>query len=537
MDIPIMTDNSIRAFTYELLRKYGMTTVFGNPGSNELPFLKNFPSDFRYILGLHEGAVMGMADGYAMATGRPTMVNLHAAAGTGNAMGALTNAHCSQSPLVVTAGQQARNLIGVEAMLTNVNSTLLPLPLVKWSFEPAEAADVPRALSQAIQEATLPTPGPTYVSIPHNDWDEDVDANMAHLLRREVVVGAEPSRSQIQAWADLLAQAKSPVLVLGREVDAQNANADAVRLANKLGAPVWMAPSESRCPFPTNHPSFRGVLPISIREVCERLEKYDVILVVGAPVFRYHKDMPGNYLPQGARVLSLTGDTHQAARAPFGDALVSNVKRALACLVDALDLTGRTLPEPIEKPTLPADLPGAIHPENLFHLLNRLAPENVTYVKEATAPATKKAFWSQIQMTQPSSYFFPSAGGLGFGLPAAVGVQLALPDRRVVAIIGDGSANYGITALWSAAQCQVPVIFIILKNGTYGALREFASLLGAEDSPGLDVPGLDFCSIARGYGVDSGTADNAEAFGCLFTQALNQSARPFLIEVSTPFGK
>lgn len=534
MVFSMMTDNTIRAFTYELLRKYGMTTVFGNPGSNELPFLKNFPSDFRYILGLHEGAVMGMADGYALATGQPTMVNLHAAAGTGNAMGALTNAYYSQSPLVVTAGQQARNLVGVEAMLTNVNATQLPQPLVKWSFEPAEAADVPRALSQAIQEATLPTPGPTYLSIPHNDWDKPIDANMGHLLQRKVTVGSEPNQGQIKAWAMLLADAKNPVLVLGPEVDAQRANADAVKLANKLGAPVWVAPSESRCPFPTNHPSFRGVLPISIREVCEHLEGHDVILVAGAPVFRYHKDLPGNYLPQDAHVLHLTGDTHQAARAPFGDALVANVKRGLAGLVETLNIKKRPLPKPIARPKRLPDPPGAMNPENVFHLLNKLAPKNVSYVKEATA--TKEAFWAEIEMTEPSSYFFPAAGGLGFGLPAAVGVQLALPDRRVVAVIGDGSANYGITALWSAAQYQVPAIFIILKNGTYGALRGFASMLNAEDSPGLDVPGMDFCSIARGYGVDSGAADNAETFEALFQQALNQKHRPFLIEVTTTFG-
>ncbi|MCH8530378.1 MAG: benzoylformate decarboxylase [Saccharospirillum sp.] len=530
-----MKDNTIRSFTYELLRKYGMTTVFGNPGSNELPFLKNFPSDFRYILGLQEGAVLGMADGYALATGQPTLVNLHAAAGTGNAMGALTNAYYSQSPLVVTAGQQARNLVGVEAMLTNVDATQLPKPLVKWSYEPAEAEDVPRALSQAIHEATLPTPGPTYLSIPHNDWDKPASANMAHLLQRHVDVGARPNPGQIAGWAELLERARKPLLIFGPEVDAQQANSDAVKLANKLGAPVWVAPSESRCPFPTDHPSFRGVLPISIREICEHLEGHDVILVAGAPVFRYHKDIPGNYLPEDAKVLHVTGDTHQAARAPFGEALVANVKQSLAALVDAVNVKGRKLPKPIKKPKRTDDPIGAMHPGNLFHLLDQLAPDNVSYVKEATA--TKETFWAHMTMSQPNSYFFPAAGGLGFGLPAAVGVQLAMPDRRVVAVVGDGSANYGITALWTAAQYQVPVVFIILKNGTYGALRGFASLLGAEDSPGLDVPGLDFCAIARGYGVEAESANNAEAFERLISSAIRQQNRPFLIEVSTTFGE
>lgn len=146
---------TVHSASYEILRRHGLTTVFGNPGSNELPFLKDFPEDFRYILGLHEGAVVGMADGFALASGRPAFVNLHAAAGTGNGMGALTNAWYSHSPLVITAGQQVRSMIGVEAMLANVDAGQLPKPLVKWSHEPACAQDVPRALSQAIQTASL----------------------------------------------------------------------------------------------------------------------------------------------------------------------------------------------------------------------------------------------------------------------------------------------------------------------------------------------------------------------------------------------
>lgn len=158
---------TVHSASYEILRRHGLTTVFGNPGSNELPFLKDFPEDFRYILGLHEGAVVGMADGFALASGRPAFVNLHAAAGTGNGMGALTNAWYSHSPLVITAGQQVRSMIGVEAMLANVDAGQLPKPLVKWSHEPACAQDVPRALSQAIQTASLPPRAPVYLSIPY----------------------------------------------------------------------------------------------------------------------------------------------------------------------------------------------------------------------------------------------------------------------------------------------------------------------------------------------------------------------------------
>src|SRR6516164_6145916 len=161
---------TVHQVAYELLRTHGMTTVFGNPGSNELPFLTQFPGDFRYILGLHEGVVLGMADGYAQATGQPVLVNVHSAAGLGNAMGVLVNATISHTPLVVVAGQQTRAMISLEAQLTNVDATQLPRPLVKWSVEPSRPQDVPAALARAIHTAMLPPRGPVFVSVPFDDW-------------------------------------------------------------------------------------------------------------------------------------------------------------------------------------------------------------------------------------------------------------------------------------------------------------------------------------------------------------------------------
>jgi benzoylformate decarboxylase len=171
-----------------------------------------------------------------------------------------------------------------------------------------------------------------------------------------------------------------------------------------------------------------------------------------------------------------------------------------------------------------------LRPETLFDVLNAVAPPDAIYVKESTSTTT--AFWQRMNMRHPGSYYFPAAGGLGFGLPAAVGVQLAQPDRRVVALIGDGSANYGITALWTAAQYHIPVVFIILKNGTYGALRWFAGVLNVEDAPGLDVPGLDFCAIAKGYGVKAVHTDTRDSFEAALRAALD-STEPTLIEVPT----
>lgn len=527
---------TVHSATYDLLRSQGLTTVFGNPGSNELPFLRDFPEDFNYVLGLHEGVVLGMADGFALASGKATLVNLHAAAGTGNAMGALTNAWYSHSPLVLTAGQQARAMVGVESMLTNVDAVQLPRPLVKWSYEPACAEDVPRALSQAIHTANLPARGPVYLSIPHDDWAREVSDDSALLVEREVCSNGQPSAQQLARLAQRLNGAKNPVLVLGPDVDAYQANALAVTLAERLCMPAWVAPSAPRCPFPTRHPSFRGVLPAAIAGISAQMEGHDLILVVGAPVFRYHQDAPGTYLPAGAQLIHLTCDAQEAARAPMGDAWVGDIHAMLDSLLPLVEQQQRPQPkalpspQPVSQPEPQENGADWMAPQTLFDLINTLAPEDAIYVKESTSTVT--AFWQRVEMRHPGSYFFPAAGGLGFGLPAAVGVQLAQPGRRVIGIIGDGSANYAISALWSAAQYRVPVIFIILKNGTYGALRWFSRLLDAENSPGLDVPGLDFCALARGYGVRALEANSPETFTTAFSQALGME-EPVLIEVAT----
>ncbi len=473
----------VRDVTYDLLRSHGLTTIFGNPGSNELPFLAGMPEDFRYVLGLHEGAVLAMADGYAQSIGGSAFVNLHAAAGTGNAMGPLTNTVYAHSPLVITAGQQVRSTIGQEVMLSNVEAATLPRPLVKWSSEPATAQDVLRAISQAIHIAKLPPRGPVYVSIPYDDWSQDAGSQSHHLIGRTTGAGGCLSPSQLQDVGRSLNGTDNPVIVLGPEVDAERANADAVRLAEALAAPVWIAPSPSRCPFPTRHPSFRGVLPASVQGVTRVLAGHDLILVVGGPVFRYHEFIPGDYLPHGARLILLTSDPSEAARAPMGDALVCQVQDALARLADTVGPTGRRPLPPLADFPTPLSSPHGVHPDELFALLRQHAPQDAVWVKESTS--TTGSFWKQAALRHQGSFYFPAAGGLGFGLPAAVGAQLAHTERQVIGLIGDGSANFGITALWTAAQYDIPVIIIILKNGTYGALRWFARVLKAGETPGL----------------------------------------------------
>ncbi|GAA4559024.1 benzoylformate decarboxylase [Pseudonocardia xishanensis] len=516
--------------TFRILRARGLTTVFGNPGSNELPFLAHLPEDFTYVLGLHEGAVVSMADGYALATGGPALVNLHAASGTGNAMGGLTNAVYSHSPLVLTAGQQVRSTIGQEVMLANVDAATLPRPLVKWSAEPACATDVPRTIDQAIHTALLPARGPVYVSVPYDDWAAEADPESAHLAGRTVTSGGALTEGQRDELVALLDEAHAPLLVLGPQVDAAGAGHDAVRLAEALRAPVWIAPSASRLPFPTRHPAFRGVLPAAVREIAEAVEGHDLVLVVGAPVFRYHEYVPGRFLPEGTRLVQITEDPKEAARAPVGDAVVADVASTLAHLAHAIAVADRPEPPPLPPFPEPRTLPGAVHPDELFALLREHAPDDALYVVESTSTAA--SFWAQMDLREPTSYLLPASGGLGFGLPAAVGAQLGRPDRQVIGLIGDGSANYGIAALWTAARHRVPVVVIVLKNGTYGALRRFGALLGTGETPGMDVPGIDFTALARGYGVPA----RSVAAGADFVVALKAalaSDGPSLIEVVT----
>lgn len=511
--------------TYEILRAQGMTTIFGNPGSNELPFLAGMPEDFDYVLGLHEGAVLGMADGYAQGTGRPVFVNLHAASGTGNAMGALTNAHYAHSPLVILAGQQIRSTVGQEAMLSNVDAALLPRPLVKYSHEPLSAIDVPRAVAQAGFEAATAPAGPVYLSVPYDDWGQEALPDDALLAPRSVRTAGALG---LELLAELVATIESfqrPVLVLGPEVDVDLAQEDAMLLAERLGAPVWVAPSPPRCPFPTRHPHFRGVLPPGITSVRERLEGHDGVIVLGAPVMRYHRWEPGAYLPEGTRVLHLTSDPGEATRAPYGDAVVGHVGDAVAALAAAVTDRGVRL-DPAPVPVADA-VDGAMTGHEVLEVLNDHVDESVVYVNETTTLDVD--YLSRIEIDRPGMYHFPASGGLGFGLPAAVGISLAKPDATVVATVGDGSANYGITALYTAAQRKTRTIFVIVNNSTYGALRGFAARLDALNAPGLDVPGIDFLHLAAGYGVQASRTTTRVEFEAAYAAALAADG-PVLID-------
>ncbi|WP_166970025.1 benzoylformate decarboxylase [Brevibacterium atlanticum] len=530
-----MTTVTVRRAVHELMAFHGMTTMFGNPGSNELPFLKDLPA--RYILGLHEATVVAMADGYSQITDRPTLINLHAASGTGNGLGALTNSAISKSKLVITAGQQVRDMVGPEVMLANVQAAKLAEPLVHQSLEPLSARDVPRAFSQSVFAAE---DGPVYLSVPYDDWDAEVPAEVIAQLSRIVSSARTVDPAAITDLAGKLRGADSPVLVLGPDVDADRVWTTTIALAEALDLPVWAAPSLPRLPFPNQHPNFRGVLPAGIAPIGQILGEHDLALVIGAPVFRYHQWQPGRYLPETTELIQVGDDSAAAARAPFGDALIADPVETILALAKTLDITpttaansaatkpSRAIPGPAT-----SAIDGALHPEEVFASLRESVPGETRFVVESTS--TNAAFWTQMDLKRPGSYFFPASGGLGWGLPASMGVALADPERPVVAIIGDGSAHYSISALRTAVEENIGVIIVLLRNGTYGALDWFADMLGVDKAPGLDLGEVDFVSIAAGYGMHADHADTAADLDRLLAEAADRASRgaPTLIEVTT----
>ncbi|WP_018349912.1 benzoylformate decarboxylase [Longispora albida] len=520
---------TVREASVAVLRAHGLTTIFGNPGSTELPFLADLPPDFRYVLGLQEAVVAGLADGYSLATGRTVLVNLHTGPGLGNAMGAILGAAANRTPMVVTAGQQVRAMLAMEALLTNVDGPALARPACKWAYEPPRAQDVPAALARAIHAARSAPAGPVFVSLPMDDFDVELTerelAEAEVLAARAVTQRAAPDPEILPMFARRLAEASSPVLVAGSDVDSAGAWVAAVALAERCAMPVWAAPCDGRAGFPQDHPQFRGFLPPLIPGLAQQLAGHDLIVVAGAPVFRYYPYLPGSYLPEGAELLHLTADPAEAARAPAGDALVADIRLALEALAKESGTADRPVPRPRTAPAAPA--PGTAG--EVFAALAGVAGDDVIWFNES--PSNLAEFQDQVRISRPGSYFFTAGGGLGFGLPGAVGAAIG-QDRPVIAVLGDGSAQYAIPALWTAAAERAPVIFVVLTNREYAILKWFGEFEKVGRVPGLDIGGIDIVAIARGYGVPAWKVGSATEAAGRVREALGSRSGPVLIEVS-----
>jgi len=490
--------------TRDVMRSLGLTTLFGNPGSTEEAFLENLPSDFTYVLGLHEAAVVGMADGWSRAMHRPVLVNLHTAAGVGNAMGGLVTAWHNKTPMILTTGQQTREMLLLEPLLTNLDAATLPRPYVKFALETARAEDAPASLMRAHASAIQPPTGPVFLSWPYDDWDKPAGAA---VLPRQVSTRLHANQDALRPIAEALTTAHSPALVIGAGIARGGGWADAVGLAELLRCAVYDPPWDEAASFPRDHALYQGELPPAIGPLCEKLQGHDVVLVLGAPVFRYYPHVPGNYLPDGTRLFHITDDPSEAARAPMGDSMLADPAHAARTLAGMVAPATRQPPSPRPKPEAATE-GNPMSADQLFQALAEAHPDNAVLVQET--PSNTKDLKKRWPVTQPDAYYAMASGVLGYGLPAAVGVALAerqLGRRRpVVAVIGDGSFQYSLQALWTAAQHELPVVFVVPQNNEYAILKSFAALDDTPGVPGLDLPSLDIASLARGYGCTAQAA-------------------------------
>ena len=513
---------TVREAAIDLLRRFGMTTVFGNPGSTELPLLKNFPEDFQYVLGLQEATVLGMATGYAQGTGNAAFINLHTAPGLGNAMGAMVTAYLNKTPLVVTAGQQDRRHVALEPLLSG-ELVDLAKPYVKRSYEPPRAEDVPFELQRAYHTAMQHPRGPVFLSIPMDDWDAEVEPPAI----REVSYRVAPEAEGLEKIAEALAGARSPGLVVGPGIGRTHTFEGVVTLAEKLNAGVWQEPISALAGFPWDHRLFQGHLPAAQKKISEKLSSHDVVLVLGAPVFTYYPYVPGPVIEDGTQVFQITEDPEEAARAAVGTSVVGDPDLAARKLTEFLPETDRQEP-PRRKP--PAE-PEKTSPMSVAYAMNAISEaleEGAVVVDESTS--SKGMLYEYIKAEVPDGHHTSAAGGLGFCMPASVGLKLALPDRQVVCVIGDGSSMYSIQALYTAAQYGVAVPFIVINNKGYSILKGFRDAIGLENVPGLDLPDLDLVQIAHGFGCAGEDVEEPEDLGPALKRATNAGG-PYVLNV------
>ncbi|MEV5833228.1 benzoylformate decarboxylase [Nocardia sp. NPDC052112] len=497
-----MTEKStVHSVTYDLLRSLGLTTIFGNPGSTEETFLKNFPDDFTYVLGLQEASVIAMADAFAQTTRRPALVNLHSSAGLGNSIGNLVAAYHGHTPLIVTAGQQHRELLIGEPYLGNRDAANMPRPWVKWSYEPARAEAVPEAFMRAYAMAVQPPAGPVFLSIPLDDWNQPLPGP---AVVRDVSRAYAPDTERLRRFAARITMSQRPALILGPDVDRAQGWQAGIALAEKLQAAVYSPPLPDRASFPEDHPLYQGSVGMSVKAVGERLAGHDLVVVIGAEVFRYYPYVPGDILPAGTELLQITDDPAIAAAARVGDSLLGDARLSIELLTELVgDGSGRAQPQPMPRPRkLPEKPSSPLTPAEVYAALEMVRPEHAVYVNESTSTMAQHAEW--LPTVEPDSFFATASGGIGWAVPAAVGVALGDRDRGVrrpvIGLIGDGSFNYSAQGLWTAVQQNLPIVYVVMRNHEYSILKSFADLEETPGVPGLDLPGLDIASVSRGLG-------------------------------------
>ncbi|HEX9461579.1 MAG TPA: thiamine pyrophosphate-binding protein [Alphaproteobacteria bacterium] len=554
--MPVMSGK--RAFL-DLLKQEGVGVLFGNPGTTELPLMDALAvdRDLRYVLALQEAALMAMADGYAQASGKLTVVNVHVTPGLGNAMGMLYNAQKAASPILITAGQHEQTFNVTEPILW---ADLPPIarPLVKWSGEVRRLGDLPRLVHRAAKTALAPPTGPVFLSLPADILNAEAELDLMAPTR--VAPRLRADADAVAEAAALLAKAERPVILAGDAVAQSRAHAEIVRLAETVGATVYTEFIPNTASFPASHPLFRGSMVRLAKNVRDTLAQHDLVLSAGADLFALSLPSDVDPMPPGLPIIHLDTDPWELGKNyPAAVALLGDPKATLADLVIAVEgamsagargrvlerveRVGRAIAE--ERAALRAKAKAdagktPVQPLALFEALGRTLPKDAVVIEEAlsSAPGIRQ----MIDSDDPQSYFGLRGGGIGWGLPAAIGVKLALPSRPVVGLIGDGSAMYTCQALWTAAHYRIPVVWVILNNSSYRILKQRLNNLRGHAAQqdvyvGMDLvdPAIDFVGLARSLGVRAERVTTVAEVVDLVKTGVSGEA-PLLIDVNVERG-
>lgn len=538
----------------ELLKQEGVELLFGNPGTTELPLMDGLAreKDLRYVLALQEAAAVSMADGYAQAGGRLTAVNVHISPGLGNAMGMLYDAFKAGSPLLVTAGQHEQSFAVTEPVLW---SDLPPVasPYVKWSTEVRRLEDLPRIVHRAAKVALTPPTGPVFLSLPVDVLNAEGEVELGEPTRVDPRVRGP--REAVERAADLLAQAKRPLIAVGDAVALSDAHAELIEVAELLGAPVALEGMANRCSFPFTHPLYRGAIPRLAPSLRAVFQQHDLLFGVGCDVFMLSLPSDVEPLPPGLPVIHLDPDPWEIGKNyPATVAILGDPKATLPDLAEALrrrfkggrhpearrrseeaqkhraqtiaDLKNRARAEESRQP---------IPPLALVHAVAESLPPDAVVVDETISSGG--GLRDLLRCQDPQSFFGLRGGGIGWGVPAALGVKLALPRRPVVALVGDGSAMYTCQAFWTAAHERLAVVFVIINNRGYRILKQRTHALkgfSAEDdryvAMDLDRPLIDFLGLAQSLGVPGERVEKAADVGPALARGLGSSG-PYLLDV------
>jgi benzoylformate decarboxylase len=522
---------TVRDAALDVMRTLGLTTIFSNPGSTEISFLVDLPDDLRFVLALHEGSVVGLASGYALGRGEPAFALLHTTAGLGNAVSALATARVNRAPLVVMVGQQDRRHLAQEPFLAGRLHGLAGEYPVSVD-QPVRPQDVPGALVRA-HHAAATARGPALVIVPMDDWLAPAPEPHEVLGPERLVRTHVAAPEAIDELAALLEEAEAPAIVTGAGADTPAGWAGLVALAERLACPVWTEAFGARAGFPQDHPLFAGYLPHARARLRETLSPFDTVLAVGAPIFRQYNYEPGPLVNAGTRLAQVTDDPDEAHRSL--SELTVLAEPSAVCHGLAERLAQRTAQAPVARARpepLPPPSPGEpLRAGHVFDALAQRLPRDAIVVEES--PSSRPELNARLPTRAPMGFVSAAMGGLGFALPGTAGLRMALPDRPVLTIAGDGSSMYAIQALWSAARYGVGALFLVMSNGRYAVMDALAANTGKEAPwPGFEA--IDIAAMARALGCPAERIEAHDELLARFDEVLPTLAErdePLVLEI------